>query len=79
MIVLLAIYCVVEVAQSDGDDVRFAPKWLWLAAVVLMPLVGSVAWLVWGRPTRSTPGEWPQYSKKQPKGPDDDDSFLRSL
>ena len=72
IVVLLMIYCVVEVAQSPADDVRAMPRWLWAVAVLGLPLVGSIAWLVWGRPKPAPPGV-------RQLGPDDDPDFLRRL
>lgn len=70
--ILLMIYCVVEIAQSRSDDVRVMPRWLWVVAVVGLPLVGAVSWLVWGRPRASEP-------TKTFIAPDDDPDFLRRL
>lgn len=74
-IVLLMIYCVVEIAQANGARVRILPKWAWFVAVVLLPLAGSLAWLFFGRPSAgpNTPPHQP------PRAPDDDPDFLRRL
>lgn len=77
IVVLLMIYCVVEVAQAPTYAVRRMPRWLWATAIICLPLVGSVAWLLLGRPnadsrgTRTRPGH--------PLAPDDDADFLRGL
>jgi hypothetical protein len=53
------------------------PRWLWATAIICVPLVGAVSWLLLGRPnaeslgTRKRPG--------RPKAPDDDVDFLRGL
>lgn len=77
IVVMLMIYCVVEIAQSHADEVRSAPKWLWLVAVICLPLVGSVAWLVLGRPNAQSRRE--ADSARFPAAPDDDEDFLRQL
>ena len=71
-IVLLTIYCVVEVAQTDRYAVRHAPKWLWVFAVICVPILGPLAWLLFGRP---------QPGRRRPDrlNPDDDPDFLRGL
>ncbi|MDR1432308.1 MAG: PLD nuclease N-terminal domain-containing protein [Propionibacteriaceae bacterium] len=71
---LLMIYCVVEVAQSDSQRVRVAPRWLWAVAVIALPGVGSIAWLFFGRPTKQPP-----RPRQQPMAPDDDPDWLRKL
>lgn len=77
MVVLLTIYCVVEVAQSNGDEVRNAPRWLWAVAVICLPVVGPVAWLLIGRPTALSKHEADR--ERHPQSPDDDEDFLRNL
>jgi hypothetical protein len=77
IVALLTIYCVVEVAQAPTYAVRRMPRWLWATAIICVPLVGAVSWLLLGRPnaeslgTRKRPG--------RPKAPDDDVDFLRGL
>ena len=80
LVVGLTVYCAVSVLQADGDAVRTLPKWGWLFVVLLLPLVGAVAYLLAGRPVRGTagPGGTRTY-RPGPKGPDDDDDFLRGL
>lgn len=75
MVVLLSLYCVVEVAQAESGRVRNAPKWLWAAAVICLPVVGPLAWLFAGRPSNGTP----RPPRRRPIGPDDDPDFLRNL
>lgn len=73
-VVMLTIYCVVEVAQARGFQVRAMPRWLWAFVVICVPVVGPVCWLFFGRPMSST--------RQQPRGsraPDDDEDFLRGL
>lgn len=75
VVVLLTIYCVVEVAQARGDAVRVMPRWMWAVAVICAPLVGSVCWLIWGRPTAQSIAA----VERRPPSPDDDEDFLRRL
>lgn len=46
----LWIFCVVDVVVTDESSCRNMPKGLWLLLVLLVPLVGSIIWLVAGRP-----------------------------
>ncbi len=71
-VILLTIYCVVEVAQARKYQVRRLPKWLWAFAVICVPVVGPLSWLVWGRPSG------PSKPRIQ-RAPDDDEDFLRGL
>jgi hypothetical protein len=74
---VLAIYCLVQVAQSRSNQVRTFPKWAWLVLIVLFPLLGSIAWLWVGRPQgRRQP---PPPRRNRPVAPDDDPDFLRGL
>lgn len=73
-IVALTIYCIVELAQSHTYRVRAMPKWLWAFAVVFLPVVGPVAWLLWGRPADRA-----RHPRPRDQGPDGDEDFLRGL
>lgn len=77
IIVLLMIYCVVEVAQSRSDEVRRAPRWLWASAVIAVPLFGSLAWLFFGRPNAKSIAD--AVDERFPIAPDDDQDFLNRL
>ena len=49
---VLVVYCVIDVVRTPDGDCRTLPRWGWLLLVILVPIVGSVAWLVAGRPRR---------------------------
>lgn len=55
VVLVLWIFCFVDVVTSRDDEVRHLPKWAWLVLVLFFPLLGSVAWLAAGRPRRTTP------------------------
>src|SRR5687767_6478212 len=65
--------------------VRNLPKTLWIMLIIFLPTIGSVAWLLLGRPenTRLKPGDTryrgtppPAPARpKRPLGPDDDPGF----
>lgn len=75
--VLLTIYCVVEVAQAPPFAVRRMPRWLWATAIICVPLVGGVCWLLLGRPNAESLGKRP--GRVRFSAPDDDADFLRGL
>lgn len=71
-VVMLTIYCVVDVAQSRHARVRALPHWLWAFTVIALPVVGPITWLMAGRPI--------QHKRLPPsQAPDDDEDFLRGI
>jgi hypothetical protein len=83
---ILAVYALVDLVQTDDKDVQGLPKLVWVLLIVLVWIVGPVAWLVAGRKGRGLPG-LPPRSVGGPSGaprgrtlaPDDDPDFLRGL
>jgi hypothetical protein len=87
----LLVYCVLNIITTPESEVRNLPKLLWLLLVVILPLVGGIAWLVAGRPqgpARSlpykgnvgrVPAEYDRPGRATAYRPDDDESFLRGL
>lgn len=85
---VLLVVCLIDAIQTPEISMRNLPKWAWLALIVLIPIVGPVAWLVAGRPRRGTPTQaanpspsrgYPSYQRHTPMAPDDDQEFLASL
>jgi hypothetical protein len=88
--IVLLVYCVLNIVTTPEGQVRNLPKLLWLVLVVILPLVGGIAWLVAGRPqgpARSMPhkgnlGVPPAYDRPGRATafrPEDDEAFLRGL
>jgi hypothetical protein len=88
---VLAIFCLVDAITSRDDDVRHLPKLWWIILVLLFPVLGGVAWLVAGRPQRSSrrpprderavPG-YPEYDRPGRMAAGDpvaDEAFLRKV
>lgn len=44
------VFCIVDVITTDSVLVRNLPKLVWLMIVLLLPEIGSIAWLVAGHP-----------------------------
>jgi hypothetical protein len=90
---ILLVYCVLNVITTPEHQVRNLPKLLWLVLVIVLPLIGGIAWLVAGRPIRGqtrpgglpykgNTGGFPEYERPGravAQNPDDDEAFLRGL
>ena len=83
---ILAVYALVDLVQTDEKDVQGLPKLAWVVLIVLVWVVGPVAWLIAGRTGRGLPGLPPRPAggpSLRPPGrtlaPDDDPDFLRGL
>jgi len=59
----------VECAQTRNP--RLMPRWAWLVVILLVPVVGPVAWFLLGRQRAAR--------RRGPSAPDDDPRFLREL
>ncbi|MEZ0490801.1 PLD nuclease N-terminal domain-containing protein [Kineococcus sp. TBRC 1896] len=49
---VLLVFCLLDCVQTPADRVRNLPKLAWILLIVVLPVVGGVAWLVAGRPAR---------------------------
>ena len=78
ILVLIALYIsfIIDVVRTPRSQARSLPKALWLAIVVLLPIVGGLLWWVFGRTRRAGGGRW---GRRAPVAPDDDPRFLRQL
>jgi hypothetical protein len=87
--IALTVYCFIDAIQTDEVAIRNLPKMAWILLIVLLPVIGPVAWLVAGRPTRGTASgrsqqqRWEDHRREQerrrPRGPDDDPDFLKDI
>jgi len=82
VIVVLLVYAFFDLLATPKDRTRYLPKWLWFA-LVLIPVVGPVLWMLFGqrrdRPKPPPPPPGGGYGRPPAKGPDDDPDFLRGL
>jgi hypothetical protein len=82
---ILAVYALVDLVQTKDEDIQGLPKLVWVLLIVLIWVVGPVAWLVGGRRGRSLlPGllpsaDRPSGDQRRTVAPDDDPDFLRGL
>jgi len=88
LLLALWLFCLIDVITTDESLCRNLPKMAWLFIVFILPDVGSVLWLVAGRPQRSTrtPGlpykgsrGWAPTPVSHASNPDDDEEFLRTV
>ncbi len=90
---ILVVFCLVDCIQADQRRIRNLPRWAWVLAILIVPIVGCIAWLLAGRPTRSSASQRPSPStpagsgfpgierpqRPRPVAPDDDPEFLSRL
>lgn len=90
VVVALWVFCFIDVLLTPDTAVRNLPKLAWVFIVLLLPTIGSIAWLVAGRPWDRTAmakksgaaGRFPGYDRPNrfvPANPDDDEEFLAGL
>ena len=83
----LWVYCILDVIATDEALMRNMPKLFWLIIVIILPTVGSLAWLLLGRPTDAgyMPGDTnprPVTRGKEmprPLGPEDSTEFMSGM
>ena len=83
----LLVYCLIDCIQTDVP--RNLSKTTWVFVIILLPLVGGIAWLVAGRPehrpSRTVPwpstqtAGFPEYERPRRTAPDDDPAFLAGM
>jgi hypothetical protein len=89
----LWLFCIIDVITTPDGSVRNLPKLIWLFIVILLPDVGSIAWLVAGRnwngradlPYNGNTGSGRARgpagapARTRATNPDDDEEFLAGL
>jgi hypothetical protein len=86
---VLWVYCIFDVIATDEALMRNLPKIVWLIIVIVVPDIGSLAWLLLGRPLRAgyLPGDTSTRAesssrhptRQRPMAPDDDPAFISRL
>jgi uncharacterized membrane protein len=90
IVLIVWVGCLVDVICAEESRVRHLPKTVWLVIVILLPLVGSVVWLVVGRPqggrwsgsrpSSATGSRFPEYDRpgrQLGQQSESDEEFLR--
>ncbi len=80
-ILALWLYCIFDVISTEEALARNLPKIVWLLIVIFVPTVGSIAWLLLGRPENAglRPGDTSYRAPRRPLGPDDSPEFLSRI
>ncbi|AWB92397.1 PLDc N-terminal domain-containing protein [Aeromicrobium chenweiae] len=90
VVLLLWIFCLIDVITTDESVCRNLGKTVWLLLVLFLPAIGSIAWLVAGRP-QATPDlpykgnsgpAFPEYERPGryvDPDPERDAAYLQSL
>jgi Phospholipase_D-nuclease N-terminal len=74
LLVLALISCLA------ADRVRAIPRPLWVLVILLLPLLGPIAYFLFGRPIPPPSEGGPiRRTPPRPSSPDDDPDFLRSI
>ncbi len=82
----LWVYCILDVIATDETMMRNMAKIYWLIVVIILPTVGSLAWLLLGRPQNAgyMPGDTTtraitRRSSSRPLGPEDSPAFVADM
>lgn len=73
LVLVFILYALFNAIGTPQHRVRSLPKGVWIAAIIVLPVVGAVLWLTLGS-DKTAPGPAPRG-----KGPDDDAVFLERL
>ncbi len=88
-LLVLWVYCIFDAVTSDAAAVRHLPKGVWVVLIIVLSDIGSLLWLVAGRPqaarsvppqvNTAIPPEYDRPGRAVAASPDDDAAFLASL
>lgn len=84
LFIALWLFCIIDVITTPEGLCRNLPKLIWLMIVIILPDLGSIAWLVAGRPwtERAAQRAARPATPRRParaSNPDDDEEFLAQL
>jgi len=71
----LMIFSIIDCSRTSENNIRSLPKWAWLVIIIFVPAIGSIAWIIAGRPQGNGRGR----RKRKIVPPDDNPDFLGKL
>jgi len=71
----LMIFSIIDCSHTAENNIRSLPKWAWLVIIIFVPAIGSIAWIIAGRPKGNGLGR----RKRKIVPPDDNPDFLGKL
>ena len=71
----LMIFSIIDCSRTAESNIRSLPKWAWLVIIIFVPAIGSIAWIIAGRPKGNGRGR----RKRKIVPPDDNPDFLGKL
>jgi Phospholipase_D-nuclease N-terminal len=78
--VQLVLLVLALISALSVDRVRTIPRVVWVLVILLIPLLGPVAYFLFGRPLPVPREGGPvRRTAPRPASPDDDPEFLRSM
>ena len=78
--VQLVLLVLALIGSLSADRVRNMPRALWVLVILFVPLIGPLAYFLWGRPLPPPQEGRPvRRPSPRPSAPDDDPDFLRSV
>ncbi|GCD19562.1 hypothetical protein CTKZ_11240 [Cellulomonas algicola] len=93
IVVGLVVWCVLDISRSSDEERLGVHPLLWMALVVLVPVLGAILWILVSRGRRAAARQagggtggsasggssWTPRRRSGPVAPDDDPDFLRKL
>jgi hypothetical protein len=82
------VFCIIDVITTPEGQTRNLPKFGWLILVIILMDIGSIAWLIAGRPWEPKSADLPYKGNRgrpttrlrmNGTNPDDDEAFLAGL